>query len=60
MNRKEFKLLMENWRSDFISESLEEEVHEEISEINLEEIEENSIDEYLGGYDIAGPFDEKH
>ena len=42
MNRKEFKLLMENWRSDFISEGLEEEVHEEVSEINLEEVEENT------------------
>jgi len=54
MNRKEFKLLMESWRSDFVSESLEEEVHEEN---NLEEIEENSIDEELGGYHIAEPFD---
>tara|TARA_Y100000592_G_C5368310_1_gene267214 strand:- start:205 stop:384 length:180 start_codon:yes stop_codon:yes gene_type:complete len=58
MNRKEFKLLMENWRSDFISEGLEEEVHEEAKESDLKEIEENSIDEDLGGYHIASPFDE--
>lgn len=59
MNRKEFKLLMESWRSDFISESLEEEVHQEISEIDLEEVEENSIDKDQGGYDIAGDFEKE-
>ena len=55
MNRKEFKLLMENWRSDFISESLEEEVHEEIKE---SELEENSSDDNHNFY-IASDFEEK-
>ena len=53
MNRKEFKLLIENWRSDFVSEGIEEEVNEEIS---LVEVEENDIDEDLGGYHIADEF----
>jgi|13_taG_2_1085334.scaffolds.fasta_scaffold00334_4 hypothetical protein len=56
MNRKEFKLLMESWRSDFVHESLEE-IHEENNLEEIEEIEENSIDEELGGYHIAEPFD---
>ena len=60
MNRKEFKLLMENWRSDFISEGLEEEVHEEVSEIDLEEVEENTADKKdLGDYHIADDFEIK-
>ncbi len=58
MNRKEFKLLMENWRSDFISEGLKEEVHEEVSEIDLEEVEENTANKKdLGGYYIADDFE---
>ena len=56
MNRKEFKILMENWKSDFIIESLEEEAHKEIKEIDLEE---NIIDEDLGGYHIASDFEEE-
>ena len=59
MNRKEFKLLMENWRSDFISESLEEDVHKEVSEIDLEEVEENTTAEEDHKFYIAGDFEKE-